>query len=220
MSKKKSSKYSDNFKVELKNNQKSAENFLNENSISIFSGSAGVGKDFIQLHRAVTGLISGEFSELIFMRPAIEVGKGIGFLPGDLKEKLDPYQQSFIDNLNTMVNKPIFERVKKKIRFEHTGFCRGKSYFGAVVILSEAQNCTLHELITIVTRVGHNSKLLINGDKYQSDIIKNGFSDFINIIEDIEGIGHMFLGDEYQMRNPIIINLNKKYVNFLKKKNV
>lgn len=220
MSRKKSSRHIDNFRVELKDIQKTASNFLNENKISIFTGAPGTGKDFIQLHRSVVGILQDEFSEIIFMRPAIEVGKGIGFLPGEETEKLDPYYQAFLDNLNTMVQKPIFERIKKKVRFEHTGFVRGKTYYNAAIILSEAQNCTVEELMTIATRTAGNSKLLINGDKYQSDIRKSGLSIFINMMKGVQGVGHKVLGDEYQMRNPLIVEMNKRYVEFLKNGNV
>lgn len=222
MSKRKSDKSrsslnTDNFRVELKPIQKTALNFLNDNQISIFSGSPGTGKDFIQLYRAVYGLISGEFSEIVFMKPIIEVGASIGFLPGLENEKLQPHQEAFLDNLQVMLQKTTFDRVKKKVRFEHIGFCRGKTFSHSAVILSESQNCTVKELITVSTRVAGNSKLFINGDKYQSDIRKSGFKDFVDIVKDIDGVGYMILGDEYQMRNKMIVDINKKYIEYISK---
>jgi phosphate starvation-inducible PhoH-like protein len=222
MSKKKSTKSksslnTDNFRVELKPNQKQVSNFLKTNEISILKGAPGTGKSFIQLHRAVEGVLAGEFDEIIHIRSAVEIGVGIGFLPGEAEEKLEPYQEAFFDNLKDMVSGPVLTRVKKAIRFEHVGFLRGKSLKRSAVILEEAQNLTLKELISIATRVSDTSKLFINGDALQADIRSSGFLPFIEIVEDIEGVGVMVLGDDYQMRNKMIVHINNKYVEFLNK---
>jgi phosphate starvation-inducible PhoH-like protein len=93
---------------------------------------------------------------------------------------------------------------------------RGNSFEYSTVILSEAQNCTLHELISIVTRVSANSKIFINGDFSQSDIgRKSGFRDFVRILNGVDGVGIMELGDEHQVRNPMIVDINKRYKQYL-----
>lgn len=212
----KSSLITDNFRVQLKPNQKTVNNFLKSNEISILKGAPGTGKSFIQLFRAVEGLLSGEFEEIIHIRSAVEVGKGIGFLPGLESEKLEPYQQAFLDNLKDMLSPHLLSKVEKSVRFEHVGFTRGKTFKRAAIILEEAQNLTLHELISVSTRVADTSKLYINGDAYQSDIRNSGFLDFIKIVKDIEGVGSMTLGDDFQMRNKMIVAINDNYINFLK----
>lgn len=215
--KSKSSLNADNFRVELKPNQKVISNFLKTNEISILKGAPGTGKSFIQLYRAVEGFLSGEFDEIIHIRSAVEIGAGIGFLPGEAEEKLEPYQEAFFDNLKGMVSGPVLTKVKKAVRFEHVGFLRGKTLKRSAVILEEAQNLTLKELISVVTRVSDTSKLFINGDALQSDIRNSGFLPFVDIVSGIEGIGVMVLGDNYQMRNKMIVLINNNYVDFLNK---
>ena len=117
-----------------------------------------------------------------------------------------------------MLDKNSFERIKNKIKFETLGFIRGRTFDYSCLILSEANNCTLYELITVATRVAHTSKLLINGDFYQADIKNSGFKSFISIVENIDGVGVMELGDEFQMRNPMIVQIDKNYRVFLNRK--
>lgn len=216
--KSKSSLNSDNFRVELKSNQKEVCNFLRSNQISILKGPPGTGKSFIQLFRAVEGLLAGEFDEIIHIRNAVEVGKSLGFLKGDLEDKLEPYQEAFLSNLKDMLSKVNFEKAKKKIKFEHVGFVRGKTFKRAAIIFEEAQNSTIHELISVTTRVADTSKLFINGDVHQSDIRNSGFVPFLNIVKGINGIDVMTLGDEFQMRNHMIVEINNRYVDYLNTK--
>lgn len=212
-----STKNIDNFRIELTKLQKPVENFLKENEISILFGTAGTGKDFIQLHRAISGLLSKEFEQVIFLRTAVEVGASIGYLPGEEKDKLAPYEKLFYENLSKMLEKTVFEKVKGKIKFENIGFVRGRTFDYSCCILSEAQNCSLHEIFTVCTRMSSSSKLLINGDSYQSDIRNSGFKDFIGMVSGMQGVGTLELGDEFQMRNPMIVELDKRYRKFLNK---
>jgi len=203
------------FRVEPKANQKPIINFLRENEISVIIGNAGTGKDFNCLYRGLDALNSNEHSELILLKPVVEVGRSIGYLKGDEDDKLAPYKKSFEDNIIKMIGKPNFNRLSKKIHFDLVNFLRGNTFEYSTVILSEAQNCTLHELITVVTRLASNSKLFINGDLEQSDIgNKSGLKDFIEIIKDVDGVGVEELGDEHQVRNKMIIEITKNYKNF------
>lgn len=206
------------FLVEPTKLQKGVLNFLRQNEISILSGAAGTGKDFLQVYRAVEGLLNREFEQIILFRSAVEVGAGIGFLKGDEDDKLAPYKRVFMEHLAKMVNKEVLRKISNKIKFEHTGFVRGLSYEHSAIILTEAQNCTLHEIVTIATRLSSSSKLFINGDPRQSDIgKKSGFKDFIKITENIEGIDFQELGKEFQMRNKLITDIDEAYVKFLLK---
>lgn len=207
------------FKTQLYTHQKEVVNFLRSNKISIITGEAGTAKDFCCLYRGLDAIDSSEHSDLVLMKPIVEVGKSIGFLPGDEQDKMQPYEKSFHDNIVKMIGRTEYTRLKKKIKFEAINYLRGNSFEYSTVILSEAQNCTLHELISIVTRVSHSSRIFINGDLMQSDIgNKSGFKDFINIIKNIDGVGHLELGDEHQVRNPMILKINREYRNFLNNK--
>ena len=209
------------FKTQLYTHQKEVINFLRSNNVSIIIGEAGTAKDFCCLYRGLDALDSKEHSELILIKPILELGNKMGFLPGDEQDKMKPYEKSFHDNIIKLVGKTMYGKLKKSIRFEPVNFLRGTTFEYSTVILSEAQNCTLHELISIVTRVASNSRIFINCDPRQSDIGHNsGIIDFIKIVNSVEGVGIMKLGEEHQVRNPMITKINKNYSNFLNKRNL
>lgn len=201
--------------------QKAVANFLREYDIALLLGMPGTAKDFVQLFRAVDGLLKKEFEFIIISKPAVEVGKGIGFLPGESGEKLQPYERSFMDNLVKLVGKTTAMSLKNKIFFEHVGFQRGNTFQeNSAIIMSEIQNFTLHELITMVTRVPESSKLFMNGDPDQIDIKDSGLKAFLEIIEGLEGFGVMELDpDIHQMRSKRIVALVKAYQAYKKKIN-
>lgn len=204
------------FKTDLFEIQKPISNFLKSNEISIITGAPGSAKDFICLYTALELLTNKETENIVLTKPIVEVGRSMGFLPGDLNEKLDPYRKSFDDIIHTIIGKEesqAIKRIKSKISFEPINFIRGNTFKDSVVILSEAQNCTLHEIISFMTRLDKSSKMFINGDMMQSDIgNKSGLKDVINIISKVEGIEDKTLGDEFQTRNPMIVKLNKEYI--------
>lgn len=219
-----STRNSDNFRLQLKDIQKGVVNLHRENDIVILDGHAGTGKDFIQVYRAMSGLIQGEFTEVIFMRTIVEATSSkLGFLPGDENSKLEPYLEIFYDQMRGMLKPAVFEKLKSKVRFEYPGFIRGKTFGGnhkgnVCIILSEAQNAELKELVTIGTRLAEGSKLYINGCKSQSDIgNRSGFKDFIDIVKDIEGVHVEELGDQFQMRGRLVTEIDRAHRNFLKK---
>jgi len=204
------------FKTDLFEIQKPISNFLKSNEISIITGAPGSAKDFICLYTALELLTNKETENIVLTKPIVEVGRSMGFLPGDLNEKLDPYRKSFDNIIHTIIGKEesqAIKRIKSKISFEPINFIRGNTFKDSVVVLSEAQNCTLHEIISFMTRLDKSSKMFINGDMMQSDIgNKSGLKDVINIISKVEGIEDKTLGDEFQTRNPMIVKLNKEYI--------
>lgn len=219
-----STRNSDNFRLELKDIQKPVVNLHRENDIMILTGSPGTGKDFMQIYKAISGLISKEFEEVIFMRTILEATSSkLGFLKGDENEKLQPYLELFQEHVKSMVKPNVFERIKNKIRFEYPGFIRGKTFGGndkgnVCVVLTEAQNCELKELVTISTRMAEGSKLYLNGDFFQSDIgNKSGLKAFIEIVKDIRGVGYQELGDEFQMRGRLVQEIDNSYRKYLNK---
>ena len=204
----------------LKPHQKPVSNFLRGNSISIVLGEAGCSKDFVQMFRAIDGINSKEFSKLVVTKPIVEMGTSIGFLPGD-EEKLAPYKRSFYSNLAKIVGADKMGSYKDKVIFEHIGFQRGNTLPEySVIILSEAQNMTLHELISYTTRVPDTSKLFVNGDLSQSDIgKKSGLNDYLKIMDSISGVGIAVLDPTtHQMRSKLITEINKNYISFMESK--
>ena len=207
-------------KVELKPHQKPVSNFLRQNDISIILSGAGCAKDFVQMFRAIDGINSKEFSKLVVTKPIVEMGTSIGFLPGD-EEKLAPYKRSFYSNLAKIVGADKMGSYKDKVIFEHIGFQRGNTLPEySVIILSEAQNMTLHELISYTTRVPDTSKLFVNGDLSQSDIgKKSGLNDYLKIMDSISGVGIAVLDPTtHQMRSKLITEINKNYTSFMESK--
>lgn len=209
-------------RLDLKEIQKPISKFLKMNEISIVTGMAGTGKDFICMHTALSYLTEkkNKYDKIIISKPIVETGRSMGHLPGDINEKIEPYRASFDAIINDILprgdNKAAMT-LKKKIEFEAVNFVRGNTFKNAIVILSEAQNCTLHELVSFATRLDKSSKLFINGDAEQSDIGKaSGLVDFMKITDNIHGVGRVELGDEHQTRNKLIVKLTKNYNNFLK----
>ena len=219
-----STKNSDNFSLQLKDIQKPIVNIHRENDIVVILAPPGSGKDFMQVYRAMSGLISKEFTEVIFMRTIVEATNSkIGFLPGSEDDKVKPYIEIFYDQMKDMLKPSVFERLKSKVRFEYPGFIRGKTIGGnrkgnVCVILSEGQNANLKELITISTRLAEGSKLYISADPLQSDIGKSsGILDFVKILEGIDGATTIELGQEFQMRGRLVQEIDNNYRKFLNK---
>lgn len=208
------------FKIDLYEKQKPISKFLKDNVISFLTAAPGCGKDFICMYTALEYLVNKEVENIIITKPIVEVGRSIGYLPGDLSEKLDPYRKSFDAIIGDILGNSDAERIKnlkKKIIFEPINFVRGNTFKNSIVILSEAQNCTLHEIISFMTRLHESSKMFINGDLMQSDIgNKSGLEDILKIVTNVKGIAHKTLGDEFQTRHPMIVQLNKEYIKYRK----
>lgn len=207
------------FKCEPTKLQKGVLSFFRQNEISIITGEPGCGKDFVSLYFALEMLRAGSVERILITKPIVEIGKSIGFLPGSESEKYAPYEQSFIDNLQRIVGTYESNSLLngKKISFQPINFVRGSTFRNSVVILSEAQNCTLHELVSFTTRVADDSKLLINGDLLQADIKNSGFKKYIELFSNIEGIDYLELGPEFQMRSKLIVDINRVYKEYLNK---
>ena len=221
-----STKNSDNFTLNPTDLQKPIINLHRENDMVILLASPGSGKDFMQIYRAMSGLINKEFTEVIFMRTVMEATSSkIGYLKGSEDDKVKEYLEIFYDQMKGMLKPHVFERLKSKVRFEYPGFARGKTFGGnhkgnVCVVLTEAQNCELRELILISTRMAEGSKLYINSDPHQSDIgNKSGILDFVNIVKDINGVHVEELGQEFQMRGRLVQEIDNNYRKFLKENN-
>ena len=211
-------------KADLYPNQKSLVNgFLPHHLISGFYGSAGKAKDFMQLYYAVKQVLDKgtNYEKIVVVKPITHIGKEIGFLQGSEADKVSPYRQSFVDNLEIILGKNGANNFINghRFEFEPITFMRGNTFKDCIVILSEAQNCTLHELISVTTRVAETAQLLINGDPMQSDIKNSGLSDFRWIMNNnVEEYQEIELDDSHQRRSPLILKIDKAYREFLSPK--
>ena len=162
-------------------------------------GPAGTGKTYLSIALAVKALKEKTIKKIILSRPAVEAGEKLGFLPGDMKEKIDPYLQPLYDALEDMLPAAKLQDLMEKhvIQIAPLAFMRGRTLSDAVVILDEAQNTTCAQLRMFLTRMGWNSKMIITGDMTQIDLpshTKSGLKEALEILRDIEGIGVVELG--------------------------
>lgn len=172
------------------------------NDLLFATGPAGTGKTYLAVALAVRALKTGMVRRIILCRPAVEAGEKIGFLPGDMKEKLDPYMQALYDALNDMIPQRRLEDMieERIVQIAPLAFMRGRTLSDAAVILDEAQNATVAQLKMFLTRMGENSKFIVTGDQTQIDIPNkkdSGLAHALNILKGIKEISFVtFSGDD------------------------
>jgi phosphate starvation-inducible PhoH-like protein len=208
---------------QLRDFQKPVIEFIHNKQMSVLIADPGCSKTTLALYFALTKLRKREYERIIITKPIVEVGVSIGFLPGSIEEKVESYLISYTDIIDKLVGVQEREKLfkEKQIVFEAIQFSRGRTYESSIIILDEAQGCTLHELMTFATRTHESSKLIIMADPLQSDIKHTGISEFLEIVSDEEQIGIMELGEEFQMRSQLVQRIYKKYkehINNTKKK--
>ena len=179
-------------------------------------GPAGTGKTYLSIALAVKALKEKTIKKIILSRPAVEAGEKLGFLPGDMKEKIDPYLQPLYDALQDMLPAAKLQDLMEKhvIQIAPLAFMRGRTLSDAVVILDEAQNTTCAQLRMFLTRMGWNSKMIITGDMTQIDLpshTKSGLKEALEILRDIEGIGVVELGQKDIVRHKLVTRIVNAY---------
>lgn len=188
-----------------------------EDSYVVFAtGSAGTGKTYLAVGYAVNMLKTNKVRKLIITRPAVEAGEKLGFLPGDLKEKVDPYLIPIYDSLYEFLGKESTDKLIEKgvIEIAPLAYMRGRTLDNAIVILDEGQNATSSQMKMFVTRLGFNSKMIITGDITQIDLPNKSLSGLIEatrLLADIDGIKHIEFGALDVMRHPIVTKIIAKY---------
>jgi phosphate starvation-inducible PhoH-like protein len=184
------------YKVTLNEEQKEAKRLIRENQIVVITGRAGCGKSLVSAMTALDFLFKKECEQILVTRAAVEVGHSLGFLPGSLNEKFDPYLEAFQENLIKCYDKVKVEELitSKKVNALPVQFIRGKT-IDDVLIVEEAQNLTKAEMLAILTRLGRTGKIIINGDNEQKDIKDgmNGLSFVIELSKRIEEIKYLKL---------------------------
>ncbi len=188
-------------------NQKDYIRDIVENDVVFCTGPSGSGKSYIAAGIAANHIYRDEVEQIIVTRPLVCAGKDIGSLPGELDEKIKPYLLPMEENLKHFLGRDYYGKLfnEGRIRYEPLEVMRGATFHDAYMILDEAQNCTLDQIKMFITRMGDNSKVLINGDIRQTDIRKfSGLLDCIDRLEDVEGVGVSRLYYEDIQRNGII----------------
>lgn len=196
--------------------QKNYVGMVNNNDIIFSVGPAGTGKTFIAVAFAVAALENHDVTRIILCRPAVEAGESLGFLPGDLRDKVDPYLTPLYDALNEMVpnNKLKLILNKNIIEVIPLAYMRGRTLNNAFLILDEAQNSTLMQMKMFLTRLGVNSKAIITGDITQIDLPRNsdsGLIDVLNVLKGVDGIGFVELNENDVVRHKLVRDIIKAY---------
>jgi phosphate starvation-inducible PhoH-like protein len=193
-------------------NQKKVVNSIKSNEITIVSGLPGTGKTFVACAEALKLIKSRpKYKKVLLVKSVTQLkDEETGFLPGDLSDKMEPYMISFVDNFEKIIGESLTKKLRelKLIQIQPLAFVRGRSIDNAIIIVDEAQNITLNNMRTLMTRIGDNSKMVILGDVKQKDLKKRNESSLEIIIEkfqNVEGFGCVELRDpEDVVRNPII----------------
>ncbi|MCL2255503.1 MAG: PhoH family protein [Firmicutes bacterium] len=191
---------------------------IKKNKIVFGIGPAGTGKTYLSTALAVLALKKGEVQKIILTRPAIEAGEQLGFLPGDLNEKVDPYLRPLFDALGEMLGAENYARLieKQTIEVAPLAFMRGRTLKDAFIILDEAQNTTCEQMKMFLTRLGENSRMVINGDITQIDLapkIKSGLKDAMEILNDVEDIKICHLSEKDIVRHELVRKIVAAYAN-------
>ncbi|EAP86035.1 MULTISPECIES: PhoH family protein [Croceibacter] len=197
-------------------NQRKLVDLMSKNDMVFAIGPAGTGKTYTGVALAVKALKDKEVKRIILTRPAVEAGENLGFLPGDLKEKLDPYMQPLYDALRDMIPHEKLETYIEKgvIQIAPMAFMRGRTLDNAFVILDEAQNTTHAQMKMFLTRMGKSAKFMITGDPGQIDLprrIISGLKEAILVLKDTEGIGMVYLDDKDVIRHKLVKKVIEAY---------
>ena len=197
-------------------NQKKLVQEAEKNDIVFAIGPAGTGKTYTAVALAVRALKNKQVKKIILTRPAVEAGESLGFLPGDLKEKIDPYLRPLYDALDDMIpaDKLGYYMSTRTIEIAPLAYMRGRTLDNAFIILDEAQNSTDLQLKMFLTRIGANAKAIITGDMTQVDLPRNqksGLQTAVRILQNIPGIGHIELDEEDVVRHRLVKAIIKAY---------
>ncbi|MFA4986700.1 MAG: PhoH family protein [Candidatus Brocadiia bacterium] len=189
---------------------------LMENTITFGIGPAGTGKTYLSVAAAVSGLRKGSVRRIVLVRPAVEAGEKLGFLPGDLREKVDPYLRPLYDSMNDMLEADQMTRLMASdvIEVAPLAFMRGRTLNKCFVILDEAQNCSIAQMKMFLTRLGFGSKAAVTGDITQSDLpdsVTSGLLHASRILRDIPGINFCNLGQDDIVRHPLVQRIVDAY---------
>jgi phosphate starvation-inducible PhoH-like protein len=189
---------------------------LFQHELAFGIGPAGTGKTYLAVAVGVTMLIGGHVDRIVLSRPAVEAGERLGFLPGDMKEKVDPYMQPLYDALNDFLPGKQVEKLmaEKRIEIAPLAFMRGRTLSNAFVVLDEAQNATTMQMKMFLTRLGEGSRMVVTGDRTQVDLPKgqtSGLTDAERILERVKGVSFNYFTARDVVRHPLVARIIEAY---------
>ena len=192
---------------------------IRKNTIVLGAGPAGTGKTYLAVAMAVTAFRAKEVNRIILTRPAVEAGEKLGFLPGDLQSKVDPYLRPLYDALFDMLGAETYQKYVERgnIEVAPLAYMRGRTLDDSFIILDEAQNTTCEQMKMFLTRLGFNSKMVITGDITQIDLprgAKSGLKDCIKILKNIDGIGCCRFDEKDVVRHKLVQDIIKAYAKY------
>ena len=196
--------------------QKTYLNTIKENAVVFGIGPAGTGKTYLAVAAAVNAFKNKEVDRIILTRPAIEAGESLGFLPGDMQEKVDPYLRPLYDALGEMMGYESFHKNLERgvIEVAPLAYMRGRTLDNAFIILDEAQNTTAEQMKMFLTRMGFSSRIVVTGDVTQIDLPrdkKSGLRDAEIVLKNVEGISFVYLDERDVVRHPLVQRIVKAY---------
>lgn len=191
---------------------------MREKNMVFCIGSAGSGKTFLAVAEALRLLLTHKVSRIVITRPVVEAGESLGFLPGDLNDKMTPYLRPLYDSMELVLPKDSVRRLleSESVEIAPLAYMRGRTLNNSVVILDEAQNTTKEQMKMFLTRMGENSKVFVTGDETQVDLpkkVSSGLKHAVSLLEGIEEIAVNRLGAEDVVRNPLVQKIVKAYEN-------
>ena len=189
---------------------------LFQNELGFGIGPAGTGKTYLAVAVGVTMFISGAVEKIILSRPAVEAGERLGFLPGDMKEKVDPYMQPLYDALNDFLPSKQVEKLlqEKRIEIAPLAFMRGRTLSNAFVVLDEAQNATAMQMKMFLTRLGEGSRMVVTGDRTQVDLPRgtaSGLAEAERILRGVKGVSFNYFTSSDVVRHPLVARIIQAY---------
>ena len=189
---------------------------IKKNTIVFGVGPAGTGKTYLAVCQAVNSFKSKEVEKIILTRPAVEAGEKLGFLPGDLQTKVDPYLRPLYDALEEMLGTETYQKLMERgtIEVAPLAYMRGRTLSNAFIILDEAQNTTREQMKMFLTRLGDGSKMVVTGDVTQIDLPdgkRSGLEHAVSVLKDVEGVAAIYLTDKDVVLNPLVMRIVRAY---------